>query len=99
MIATTTSRKADVLPDSIRDDGPNHVTVQIRKIGDLEQEVELSVNGVKCELPFEKISMGAKDIRYFSFASGKDGQKQQYFYNCNKNVRNLNCNKNTGITP
>lgn len=70
----------------LHDDEPNHVAV---KIDISSSKVELLVNGVK-----SSVSIVAQEnvdsVRFFSFASPSDGEKQDFFYNCEEwKQRNL----------
>lgn len=62
----------------IHDDQPNHVAVQI----DISKsKLELSVNGVKSSV-YIVAQEYVDSVRFFSFASPSDGEKQDFFYNC-----------------
>lgn len=69
---------------TIYENEPNHVAVQIKgsEHGGT-QVINISVNKRNSTVEIGS-QYGVAHLRYFSFASGAEKQKQEFFYNCKK---------------
>lgn len=67
---------------TIYENEPNHVAVRIAgPAHGSSQSINIIVNKINSTADVGS-QYGVAHVRYFSFASGEENQKQEFFYNC-----------------